>query len=394
MKKIILITAFLSTFTCFAQSDEIYGISRNSNPNVTYLAKVNTANGVIQDISDTSHAPFIANFSFTVDPVAGIYYYTDGDTFIGVDMNTGALVQQNPVTTSQLPIFQNYIYNEITQEIVGLERGGFNEGFYLSKIDPTTGIVTPISTSPLSGSFVAAGAAIDLRNQWFHVFSEGKILSIDIETGSIVHEPVVDTSAFENFNNLFYNPVDRGLYVLGRNNDPQELFLTQIDPITGVVTTISPSSLGESLALEGSALNPATGIYYFKRPFPINIVGVDINTGEEVSATPFDFTTSNGGFFGHFYFGGETARFLSNDDFFDDTNLNIHPNPTENILQVSGNSISKLSIYSITGQLVESRDYSNVSSITLDIGKYNNGVYLLEVFNDKQQVSISKIIKR
>ena len=311
MKTFLLVALFLVSMPHLAQTNQIYGITRNSNPNVTYLATVNTENGLIEDVSTTSYAIGIANFSFAVDPILGIYYFTDVESFIGINMNTGELEHQNPFTTTVGPIFQNFIYNEITQEIIGIERGDLESGVFLSKIDPTTGVVTPISQTPFADTetITAAGAAIDLQNQWYHIFSQNRILSIDIETGDVVHSPVIDTSKFEFFNNLIYNAADRNLYAIGRNNNPAELFFTRIDPITGAVTTISPTSIGESLALEGSALDPLNGIYYFKRPNPTSIVGINVVTGEEVSETPFDFSQSNGAFFGHFYLGGERHSF-------------------------------------------------------------------------------------
>ncbi|MFC4635533.1 T9SS type A sorting domain-containing protein [Dokdonia ponticola] len=395
MKKILLIICLFFVLPNFAQNNQIYGISRNNNPNVTYLATVNTFNGQISDISTTSYAIGVANFSFTVDPILGIYYFSDIDSFIGLDMNTGALVHQNPITTSQEPIFQNFMYNEITQEIIGIERGGADSGVYLSKIDPATGIVTPISTSPFAdtNTITVAGSALDLQKQWYHIFSDGRILSVDITTGTVVHDPVVDTSEFAYFNNLFFNAADRKLYAIGRNSTPAELFLTQIDPITGDVITISPTSLGESLALEGSALDPISGIYYFKRPNPISMVGVDVITGEEVSETPFDFTQSNGAFFGHYYFGGETAQLLATDEFLIETDVTIFPNPTSDILQVDGNNISRIQVYAFTGQELVNSDYTNEERIQLDVSAYPEGVYFLKVFNNNQASSTLKFIK-
>ncbi|WP_415373737.1 T9SS type A sorting domain-containing protein [Patiriisocius sp. Uisw_017] len=396
MEKFILLIGLFCALPNVAQTNEIYGISRNNDPSVTYLAKANTTNGQIEDISNTSYSPYIANFSFTVDPYLGIYYYSGIDTFIGIDTTTGELIHENPITTSQLPIFQNFIYNEITGEIIGLERGGGPEsGVYLSKIDPETGIVTAISTSSIANTFAFSGCAIDLTNQWYHLFSEGKILSVDIATGAVVHEPVVDISEFEFFNNLIYNAADGNLYAIGRNNDPAELFFIQINPITGVVNAISPTSLGEILALEGSTLDPYTGVYYFKRPFPISLVGVDIITGLEVSAIPFDLSASNGSFFGHFYFGGQTAPLLlSNDDLSKEPDVNIFPNPVENILHVDGNLISRITIYSITGQQLANWEYNDQEPVKLNVSSYNEGVYFLNVYYSQQEATILKFIKK
>jgi hypothetical protein len=380
----------------FAQSNEIYGITRNNNPDVTYLAKVNTTNGLIQDISNTSYSPSIANFSFTVDPLLGIYYYSGTDTFIGLDMNTGDLVSENPITTSLEPIFQYFIYNEITEEIIGIERGGVESGVYLSKIDPETGIVTPISTIAFANTntITIAGAAIDMVNQWYHIFSDGRILSVDIETGEVVHDPVVDTSEYENFNNLIYNPADRNLYAIGRNNNPNELFFIQINPITGAVTTISPASIGEALALEGSALDPFSNIYYFKRPNPTTLVAIDVTTGLEVNATPFDFSSSNGAFFGYFYFGGETmSLLLSNDDFSVEPFIKIFPNPTRDILHVAGEKISRITVYTSIGQEIGNFEYTNTKDINIDVSTYKAGIYFVHVYHEQQEAVTLKFIK-
>jgi len=396
MKKFLLLLCLFFVVPNFAQNNQIYGISRNSNPNVTYLATVNTFNGQISDISDTSYAIGVANFSFAVDPILDIYYFSDVTSFIGIDMNTGELIHQNPITTSQEQIFQNFMYNEITQEIIGIERGGADSGVYLSKIDPTTGVVTPISTTPFAdtNTITVAGSALDLQKQWYHIFSDGRILSVDIATGNVIHDPVVDTSEFAYFNNLFFNAANRKLYAIGRNSTPAELFLTQIDPITGAVTTISPTSLGEALALEGSALDPVSGIYYFKRPNPTSIVGIDVTTGEEVSATPFDFSQSNGAFYGHFYFGGETAQLLATDEFLIETDISIFPNPTSDFLQVNGNAISKIQVYAVTGQELSSSDYSSADSVQLDVSAYPKGVYFLKVFTNSQASSTLKFVKK
>ncbi|WP_299211718.1 T9SS type A sorting domain-containing protein [uncultured Dokdonia sp.] len=396
MKKILLVLCLFFVLPNFAQNNQIYGISRNSNPDVTYLATVNTINGQIGDISDTSYAIGVANFSFTVDPILGIYYFSDIDTFIGLDMNTGELVHQNAMTTSQEPIFQNFMYNEITQEIIGLERGGVDSGVFLSKIDPATGVVTPISTSPFAdtNTITVAGTAIDLQNQWYHVFSEDRILSVDISTGAVVHSPIVDTSEFAYFNNLVYNAADRKLYAIGRNNSPAELFFVHINPITGAVNTISPTSIGESIELEGSALDPFSGIYYFKRPNPTSMVGIDVNTGVEVSATPFDFSQSNGAFFGHFYFGGQTAQLLATDDFLNETGIRLYPNPTNDILQVDGNSISSISVYSVTGQQLVNSNHTNEDNVQLDVSTYAKGVYFLKVDTNNQASKTLKFVKK
>ncbi|WP_438962985.1 T9SS type A sorting domain-containing protein [Nonlabens sp.] len=400
MRSFLFFITVIFFLPCSAQNNQLYGISRNSNPNVTYLATVDASNGFINDVSSNSYAVGVANFSFTVDPNADIYYFTDSNSLIGIDLNTGTLVHQNPITTSQGTIFQNFIYNELTQEIIGIERGGASSGVYLSKIDPTTGVVTAISTTPFANTSAInmAGSALDLRRQWYHIFSQDRILSVDINTGAVVHNPLFDTTDFAYFNNLFFNPVNQKLYAIGRNSNPAELFLTQINPITGAVTTVSPTSIGIALELEGSALDPVNGIYYCKR-VGVNggnvsrLAGIDVITGLEVSSTSFDFSQSNGAYFGHFYYGGPTVQLLSNEDQLSSKAVTLYPNPTVGSVTLEGDSISQILLYSLTGKLLLDRKYGNEQSVQLDVKDFNDGVYLMKVFHTDESSESFKLIK-
>jgi len=118
-----------------------------------------------------------------------------------------------------------------------------------------------------------------------------------------------------------------------------------------------------------------------------------VTTGEEVSATPFDFSQSKGDFFGHFYFGGETAQLLATDEFLIETDVTIFPNPTSDILQVDGNNISRIQVYSVTGQELANSDHTNENSVQLDVSAYPEGMYFLKVFNSNQASNTLKFIK-
>lgn len=55
-------------------------------------------------------------------------------------------------------------------------------------------------------------------------------------------------------------------------------------------------------------------------------------------------------------------------------------------------SITKASIYSILGQLIETKTFENTTTNILDVSNLENGIYLIELENDSQQKTI-KIIK-
>jgi hypothetical protein len=378
----------------FAQNNEIIGVSRTNVPsNQVYLAKVNEITGLIQDLSTSSYSEYISNFTYTVDPDLDIFYYTGNNNLIGIDINSGNLITDVPITTSLQPYFQNFVYNEITQELIGLERGqnGGNQVF-LSKIDPQTGVVTPISQTSITDVITLnGGSTIDLNNQWFQFVSNGQLLSVDITTGQVVHSPAIDTSQVAFFDNILFNASDGNLYGLGRNSNPAEIFLGQIDPITGVVTLISQQSLTTAFSLSGAAINPFTGVYYFKGLN--NFIGVSTINGNIVSSTPLDFSQSNGDYFDYYYFSGRVITLLNSRDAEFDHDIKIYPNPVESILSVKLNNINKIQIYNLLGKPLYEESTINAGTFSLDMTEYPSGIYLIK-FTTPGNSFVKKIIRK
>ena len=67
-----------------------------------------------------------------------------------------------------------------------------------------------------------------------------------------------------------------------------------------------------------------------------------------------------------------------------------YPNPVKDLLHLDNISLTKVSLYSILGQLIEVRSLENANSNTLDL---ESGLYLVVLENDSQQKTI-KIVKQ
>jgi len=392
MKPIFFI--LIITNIAFSQSSDILGVSRASNPtNVVYLAKIDQATGLVEDISSTSYSEYISNFTYTVNPDNNIFYYTSDSNLIGIDIFSGQLVTDVPISTSLQPYFQNFIYNEVTQELIGIERGtnGGNE-VYLSKIDPQTGVVTPISQTPITDVITLNGGfTIDLNNQWFQFVSNGQLLSVDISTGQVVHSPTIDTSQVAFFDNILFNAADGNLYGLGRNSSPPEILLGQIDPITGNVTLISQQSISDAFVLSGSTIDPFAEVYYFQ---VINeFIGVDINTGDIFSSSPFDFSQSNGDYFEYYYFSGKVTSLLTTEEQKMENSVLLFPIPVEDILFIKSENLDRIGIFDITGKCLSTLNANNNAQISLDFSSYSSGTYFLKI-TSQGRVEIKKIIKQ
>ena len=79
----------------------------------------------------------------------------------------------------------------------------------------------------------------------------------------------------------------------------------------------------------------------------------------------------------------------------DDTSFEsfvFYPNPVEDILYLDNITLSKASIYSVLGQLIETKSFENATSNTLDLSSLESGIYLIVLENDSQQKTI-KVVK-
>jgi hypothetical protein len=90
------------------------------------------------------------------------------------------------------------------------------------------------------------------------------------------------------FDNYRFNTSDSTIYGLARRSTSTgigqvngELYLASINPATGVITQISPQSVGQMYAVQGCAINPHEMVYYYSNQG--NIIGLDIYNGQVYS---------------------------------------------------------------------------------------------------------------
>lgn len=73
--------------------------------------------------------------------------------------------------------------------------------------------------------------------------------------------------------------------------------------------------------------------------------------------------------------------------------ISFYPNPIKDILTIDNFNFSKVSIYSILGQLLEVKENNqNSNSVQLNMTNYSKGMYILVLENENETKSI-KVIK-
>lgn len=74
------------------------------------------------------------------------------------------------------------------------------------------------------------------------------------------------------------------------------------------------------------------------------------------------------------------------------TSFDYYPNPVKDVLHLDNISLTKASIYSVLGQLIDTKTFENTTSNTLDLANLESGIYLIVLENDLEQKTI-KVIK-
>jgi hypothetical protein len=186
------------------------------------------------------------------------------------------------------------------QPILGLARTTNPPSVRLATLDPSTGVLSPLSSGSVSNSINLTGAAYDFYLQRYYFIGDGGLVGVDANTGvSLGSVALTNPLAPSYFDNFRFNPSDSLLYGLARRNvtNPQtgltqgEMFLATIDPLTGVISQISSTSIGQSYALSGSAIDPQLMLYYYTDGS--HLQALDLYNGTIFSSSTFSFP--NGG---------------------------------------------------------------------------------------------------
>lgn len=176
--------------------------------------------------------------------------------------------------------------------------------------------------------------------------------------------------------------------------------LGKIDPSTGIVTTISPSSLGYTgySIGAGSVIDPETMTYFFSTGS--NIVGVSLETGLVTSDVENSFTD---GMYFDLMRNTENCKYAQkvrlaaltnslNENNLVDDNVTIYPNPAENnVLLKSSQLIKDIEIHNSVGQLILKQS-PNTKVIDLNTQTFESGIYFVKIDLANNNSIIKKLI--
>ncbi|HNP31879.1 MAG TPA: alpha-amylase family glycosyl hydrolase [Flavobacterium sp.] len=177
------------------------------------------------------------------------------------------------------------------------------------------------------------------------------------------------------------NPVFNGSYAISpnANNVKQRIYVYDNSlPSTQLKNVVILANFSvASLAITPDF--PYTGTWY-------NLMD---GTSMNVTSTTATITIESGGFR---IYGNQPAA-LANDQFNALNNISLSPNPTAGLFTING-QVSKVQVYSITGQVVKSFENIPSQEFQFDVNDLRRGVYLVKTIDEYNNSKTLKLIKQ
>jgi hypothetical protein len=181
----------------------------------------------------------------------------------------------------------NYVYGVMRTPGQGMNTAAGT--IRLGKLDVSSGALTSVSPNSLASVISATGAALDPNTQTYFFQTQTDFVSVNMLDGlpsaqSAMSNPIAPSY----FDNYRFNTSDSTIYGLARRSTTiapgqvnGELYLASINPATGVITQISPQSVGQMYTVQGCAINPHEMVYYYSNQG--KIIGLDLYNGQVYS---------------------------------------------------------------------------------------------------------------
>ncbi|MFT3793474.1 VPS10 domain-containing protein [Flavobacterium sp.] len=89
----------------------------------------------------------------------------------------------------------------------------------------------------------------------------------------------------------------------------------------------------------------------------------------------------------------EMSRLLKKESFLAEKVFHAMPNPSKDIIKLSGSDIDQVAIFDLGGKQILVQDYHNQREITVDVSTWQNGLYLAKITSSDGTTASVKIIK-
>ena len=396
MKYYFLLFAAALNFNLAAQVDNtMYGLHQMINPPGFQFASIDPLTGQITNIGSAVLSNAVNATGSALNPYDQTFSYQDEDSWLSLDLQTGAIVIDTAVTLPNANgYFDNFRFNAADSNMYGLFRQAMYDpttGFFASDIrlatcDLSTGIVDLISPVSIAESFTMKGSTIDPFLMVYYFETEGKFMGLDLYNGQIYSEPTVTIpGGGYSFDNFAYSCADTAVYGLIMENGIKAL--GKINPQTGVVTALPTLLNFDNYVLNsGGAIDPVNLVYYFQTldsTSQIKMVGLSLLDGSVASES---YISSNGSYFIMYRIQSDCYRanrarlnIVTNQKEIKGLQVQVYPNPAQETLHLNAAMpMHQVEILDAFGKSVQMTN-PNKSTVQIPLESLNNGLYYLRI---------------
>ena len=357
-----------------------HGGSNASDVGLGWFAGIQTRSEAIRDLKTTYYySGDQGRFLFggiEVNNSSNMNEHLTGDDFYNYDVNCNGVIGENILGLNQKPIDNLIDFSCVIGRITNAIGGNITTDGVVEEPSSNFNHYYPSLTYPAKIFYFNSGYDI-LENHtelpgYYYQIMQG------------LDEPNVKELAYGILTNKNYIGYTTVQNPTGADNDYYKFTVT--DNVNAVVTVsnIVTSSMNGTIlnsvgTAVGAAQNNTGSTISFTRTLAPGDYFLKLTSTSPTSTnyqTPYQFNI--------------TTTLSTDDTSFE--SFVFYPNPVKDILHLDNISLTKASIYSILGQLIDTKSFENANSNTLDLSSLESGIYLIVLENDSQQKTI-KVIK-
>ena len=357
-----------------------HGGSNASDSGLGWFAGIQTRSEAIRDLKTTYYySGDQGRFLFggmEVNNSSNMNEHLTGDDFYNYDVNCNGVIGENIQGLNQKPIDNLIDFSCVIGRITNAIGGNITTDGVVEEPSSNFNYYYPSLTYPAKLFYFNSGYDIIENHTELPGYYYQQMQGLD--------EPNVKELAYgieTNKNYIGYTTVQNPT---GADNDYFKFTVADnVDAAVSVSSIVTSSMNGTILDATGNAVgvtqNNSGNTLSFTRvltPGDYYLKLTSTNPTNTNYQTPYQFNITTT---------------LSADDISFESFV-FYPNPVKDLLHLDNISLTKASVYSILGQLIDVKSFENTTSNTLDLSSLESGIYLIVLENDSQQKTI-KVVK-
>jgi hypothetical protein len=328
-----LLVLVLSLHALHAQfNGAVYGVS-SFNLSSHWFSRLDLTTGALTTLQQVPVTNLMSHHSSTTDHHSA-FYFCDGTHIYAFDPQTGAYT----TTTLTIPgssIFMQIQFSPCDSLIYGIVKN-WPSGYDFARYNTGSNSVYIIDSLPSVAMVTGYGSAFDPVHQIYYNYANGQLTGIQTSAGQVVSDVTVTELPGQSLKHITYDCTHGRIVGTSVHLTTHVTVLATVDPLTGIVSALSTTPWVNGYATPyfgGACVDQANGVYYYPAGNPDQVIGVDVQTGDTLSAQSTGVSTVR--LVQHFSscFCGP----LNNEEYVTPSAA-VYPNPANDLLRVRSNS--------------------------------------------------------